>query len=104
MKLSSSRAPSLSLSLSPSLSRCLSLSLSHSFFPQVMTTPAESPRPFFRFFLTCNRILHSKLSGAYLQDEDAEDYDDTSYSAFGDEAAECEAHSYPAGEEDDEPS
>eukprot|EP00439_Symbiodinium_sp_Y106_P012953 s3070_g1.t2 len=39
-----------------------------------------------------------------LEDEDAEDYDDTSYPAFGDEAAEYEAHSYPAGEEDDEPS
>ena len=46
--LSLSRSPSLSLSLSlslsPSLSRCLSLSLSFSLlFPQVMTTPAESP-------------------------------------------------------------
>ena len=37
---------------------------------------------------------HPAYDDAYPQDEDAEDYDDTSYPAFGDESAEYEAHSY----------
>ena len=40
---------------------------------------------------------HSAYDDAYPQeDEEAEDYDDTSYPAFGDEPAEYEAH-YPPG-------
>ena len=36
-------------------------------------------------------------------DEEAEEYDDTSYPAFGDEA-DYEPHSYPAAEEEEDPS
>ncbi|CAE6967231.1 unnamed protein product [Symbiodinium sp. KB8] len=80
----------------------------------VFPRTAEEARELFRAGIPGDQSLHLErhkilkqsvlpLWSTTVVDEEAEEYDDTSYPAFGDEA-DYEPHSYPAAEEEEDPS